>query len=191
MATGDLIPSAQLIGYFAKPTAVRPPWLKAPQVTEICSVADCISRLECDWISEWRHNELGFYDTPELAWSVVPEPLRAGCDLYAYAMLPVRFVGGVQEAFTIPGVNPVRRDGSFVRLGYDMVSREFEAGSGHSPLSCNGLAEEVPTNRHCLIATAAEAVAVGLTMEIPGQRLRGEPGPYHIVEVWRRPARLS
>ncbi len=81
-------------------------------------------------------------------------------------------------------------DGSFINLGYDLVSRECHTlvsptcggQFGHSPLSCNHLAESVPTNRYCLLDTAEEAFALAPTLESSGC----EPGPYHIVEVWRQ-----
>ena len=57
----------QLIGYFAKKTATRPDWLKAPSVEEICSVAGCISVGPEGWIDRWEHNDMWVFDTPELA----------------------------------------------------------------------------------------------------------------------------
>ena len=181
------IPEPTLIGYFAKRTMGRPHWLKAPQVEEICSASDCLSEGDrWDWIAEWSHNTMWVYDTPELAWSVVPQKLRAGCDLYAYRVFPVRYVHSQEQSFAVPVVNPVPMDASFVKLGYDLASRTYETEFEHSPLSCNHLAEEVPTNRYCLLETAEEAFALAPTLEVPGQPMRGEPGPYHIVEVWRQ-----
>lgn len=180
------IPEPKLIGYFARPNTKRIEWPKAEVVEEICNVSNCMSHGDWDWINEWRHNEMWVFDSPELALSVVPEEARSVCDVYGYRLYPVKFVKGTRQPFTITEVNPVRLDERFEKLGYDLVSRETESDFGHSPLSCNGLAAEVSTNRYCLLETAAEAFALAPTLEVPGQPLRGEPGPYHIVEVWRQ-----
>lgn len=190
-ATAD-IPEPTLIGYFAKLTTKRPDWLKAPQVNEICSASTCISRADWDWINEWKHNEIWLYDSPELALGVVPAETLNVCDLYAYRLYPVRFIKGSRKPFIFPEVKPVALNGSFEQLGFDLFSRTFESVSECapffecSPLSCNNLAAEVPTNRYCLLDTAEEAFALAPRMETPGETLRGEPGPYHVVEVWRQ-----
>jgi hypothetical protein len=51
--------TAVLVGYFAKRTQRHPEWPKAPQVEEIASVSDCLSKSPPDWIDYWRHNDLG------------------------------------------------------------------------------------------------------------------------------------
>ncbi len=63
--------------------------------------------------------------------------------------------------------------------GYDVVS--FSAGTSPecSPLSCNGLAKEIPTNRHCLLDSFEEAK--GLLEQ--GKFVKCEPGPYRIFAV--------
>ena len=67
------IPEPTLIGYFAKPTMKRPQRFEVPQVEEICCWAGCQINPLFDWIDEWRHNAEWVFNTPELAWSVVPE----------------------------------------------------------------------------------------------------------------------
>jgi len=188
------IPEPIMIGYFAKPVAKRPEGLKAPQIEEICSVSECVSGGDWDWINDWQHNAEWVFNTGELAWSVVPEPMRQDCRLFGYRLFPVRFRGGAIEPYPLPArsdaegmvFSPQPLDTSFERLGYDLVSRSCETSFECSPLSCNYLAEEVPTNRHCLLATAEEAFALAPTLDVPGKPMRGEPGPYHIVEVWRK-----
>ena len=191
------IPEPVLIGYFAKPVTSRPEWLKAEQVEEVCSWDACrIGRL-VDWIHLWRHNAEWVFSTPELAWSVVTEAVRSQCQLFGYRLYPVRFRLGVRESYQLPDYSeaevlgfapqwPEAMDCSFERLGYDLVPRNCEANFECSPLCCADLAVEVPTNRYCLLDTAEEAFALAPTLEVPGQPPRGEPGPYHIVEVWRR-----
>lgn len=159
----------------------RPDWLKAAAVDEVCSVSVCVSEDPDGWIDQWRHNEMGAYDTPELAWSVVPGPARSEFDLYAYWVFPLEFVEGQQCSFSLPPLHVRPLPASFERLGYDVVSRS----SGHyfecSPLSCNHMAEHVPTNRHCLVDDAETAFQLASEFEASGC----EPGPYYVVEVWR------
>ena len=178
----------KLIGYFARPTTRRTNWPHAETVEEICNASTCMSGCDWDWINEWRHNEMWMFDSPEIALEVVPVERRTGCDLYAYQLFPVRFVESQRESYVIPAVSPAPLDTSFERLGYDLVSRSQDNKFECSPLSCNDLAAEVPVNRHCLLDTAEAAFALAETIEIPGQPMRGEPGPYFIVEVWRRRA---
>lgn len=180
------IPDPTLIGYLAKPMMARPEGFNVQGVEEICSVATCIARGAIDWNSEFRQNEMWLFDSPELAWSAVPEAVRPQCGLYAYCLFPLRYYLGQRVPSTIPNVKPMPLDNSFIKLGYDLVSCEHGNQLDHSPLSCNGLGEEVPTNRYCLLERAEDAFAIAPTLEVPGQPLRGEPGPYHIVEVWRQ-----
>jgi hypothetical protein len=184
MSANDLQPT--LIGYFAKLNRKGTDWLKSVLVEEICSASHCMSGCEWDWINEWRHNELWVFDSPALALGVVPEEKRKKIDLYAYWLFSVRFIEGQREAFAIPEVNPVPMDESFENLGFDLVSRSCGNSFECSPLSCNGVAEVVPTNRYCLLDSFKGALALGPTLEAPGQPLRGEPGPYYIIEVWRQ-----
>jgi hypothetical protein len=170
------------IGYFLKRTVKRPDWLKNAGVEEICSVSSCISTVPDDGIDQWRHNELWVYDTEEIAWNVVPPEARHQFDLYAYFMFPVRFDGGREEPYELPPLNVQPLPSSFVRLGYDAVSRSTGNNFECSPLSCNYMAEHVPVNRYCLVDTEQEAFE--LAREFSAGNC--EPGPYYVVEVWKR-----
>ena len=180
------IPSPRLIGYFARSTTPRKDWPHTEVVEEICNVSTHMSACDWDWINEWRHNGMWMFDSPDLALEVVPVERRTGCDLYAYRLFPVRFVESRREPFAIPDVAPVPLDATFERLGYDLVSRSQDNCFECSPLSCNDLASEVPVNRYCLLDDAEAASALAETLEVAGQPMRREPGPYFVVEVWRR-----
>ena len=173
-------PAPILIGYFPKRRTQRPGWLEADAVREICSVSECMAAGPEGWIHAWKHNAWGVFDTPALAWGVVPEREREAFDLFAYAVYPARFVSGFKAALDvqIEGVAP--RDPSFLMLGYDIVSRgpnAFEC----SPLSCNGWAGEVGTNEWCLVDDLDEALRLASIAEASGC----EPGDYLVVQVWR------
>jgi hypothetical protein len=176
-----------LIGYFPKRTRKRPDWLEAAGVEEICSVSECVSEGPDDWIQRWLHNNLGVYNSPELAWRVVPEESRYEFDLYAYQMFPVKFVEGRQEPVDIPPLEIQALDGSFERLGYDIVSNSVGSGFECSPLSCNLMAKEVRVNSFCLVDECETAFQLAIKFEAGGC----EPGPYHVVEVWRQRSRTA
>ena len=169
-----------LIGYFPKRTMKRPEWLKATGVEELCSVSTCLSDGPNGWVDQWRHNEMWVYDTPELAFSVVPEATRKEFDLYAYKMFPVVFVVGKQQPFDIPNLHVQSLASSFERLGNDIVCKGG-CTFACSPLTCNHMAEHVAVNRQCLVEDAAAAFRLAAEFEAGGC----EPGPYCVVEVWR------
>jgi len=76
----------------------------------------------------------------------------------------------------------------FVRLGYDVCSRYAQSTLEHSPLSCNGYAEELGANHYGLFATFAAALAAAERFVAEGE---AEPGPYVVLEAWaeREPER--
>jgi hypothetical protein len=169
-------------GYFAKVVAPTPGWLDVHGVREICSVSRCISCGAEDWVEYWRHNEFGWYNAIEDAWSVVPVADRPRYKLFAYRMSTMRFRKGKPLEVPVPAdVHPDPISETFVSLGYDAVSKSMETVLGFecSPLSCNSMAEEIPANEYCLFATeaAAAASAQAFSVEEP------EPGDYYVVEV--------
>jgi hypothetical protein len=170
-----------LIGYFPKRTLRHPDWPEVAGVEEICSVSSCISEDPDEWIEKWRHNHFYVYDSPDLAWDIVREGERSEFDLYAYKLFPVMFESGQQKPFDISALNALPLPDSFVRLGFDVVSRNGGAAFECSPLSCNSMAEQIAVNRHCLIDDPATALQHAAEFEAVGC----EPGPYFVVEVWR------
>jgi hypothetical protein len=177
---GDSV-NPNLIGYFPTRTLKRPDWLNAPCVEEICSVSTSISNAPEGWIDQWRHNEMWVYDTPELVWSVVPQGVRKEFALYAYEIFPIIFDGDQQQPFHIPFLEVTPLPPSFERLGFDVVSRSCGTSFECSPLSCNHMAEHVLVTRHCLLSDAETA------FQLAAEFARGgcEPGPCHVVLVWR------
>jgi len=68
--------------------------------------------------------------------------------------------------------------------GFDVTSFVVHTSPECSPLSCNSLAEKIPTNRHCLFNTFDEAKSA-----IDNGMFAGaEPGPYRIIAVYSVPA---
>jgi hypothetical protein len=173
-------------GYFARRIEPRPDCLNAPGVREICSVSECISSGAEGWISAWRHNGFGWFNSVADALGVVPEPQQAEFRLFAYRIHREVFRGTQRTALSVPGdVRPEPLPGAFRSLGFDSASKSSEQGLSLecSPLSCNGLASELPVNEHCLFPTleAALAGAERFAVEQP------EPGEYYVVEVLEGP----
>jgi hypothetical protein len=174
-------------GYFLRRIAPKPDHLAVAGVREICSVSECISPGADNWISAWRHNGLGWFNRVTDAVSVVPEAQRREFRLFAYRMHPEVFRRDARAPFSPPGdVAPEPMPDGFRSLGYDSASKSSDAGLSLecSPLSCNGLAAELPVNEHCLFPSldAAIAGAQRFAAEQP------EPGDYYVVEVLEGPS---
>jgi hypothetical protein len=121
---------------------------------------------------------MGFYDTPQLAKSIVP-PGDAPYVLFAYKVYPLRFDDGKAVAVELPvTLHDTGLDG-FEFIGYDVVAKTYD-NFDCSPLSCNSAAADHPTNRHCLLDDRKDAVAFCLEASRGGY----EPGPYYLVEVY-------
>lgn len=142
-------------------------------------MSECLAARPAGWVNRWAHNELGFYDSPQLAWSVSSG--TGDISLFAYRLLAQRFVSGSQEPLEVPAVAPEEIHAPFVTLGFDVVSRSDSAFFECSPLSCNGLAAEIAVNRYCLLDSLRVAIefARRCSMEQP------EPGSYFVFEVSR------
>lgn len=173
-------------GYFARRVAQAPEHLRAPGVREICSVSECMSPGADGWIAAWRHNGLGWFNRVADAVGVVPEAQRGEFRLFAYRIHPDVFRGATRATLSLPGdVHPEPLPEGFRSIGFDSASRSSAQGLSLecSPLSCNGLATDLPVNEHCLFPSldAAIAGAQRFAAEQP------EPGDYYVVEVLEGP----
>ena len=177
------LPEAILVGYFPKKTATRPGWLENTQVQEICSVSLCISPGPDDWISHWKHNELGFYSTESSAWSIIADAVDR-FDLYAYKLYPFHCLNQQTESIACPSVSNNKLSPDFVFLGYDIITKSSSDFFECSPLSCNNGARDFPVNQYCLIDDEATALAVLQAIYRDGGY---EPGPYYLFQVYRKP----
>lgn len=183
-----------LVGYIAKNAVAPPGGLALPGVDDICSVSTCIAAAPDGHLESWSHNGLCLFDTVEKACRSIAGTANAQkFSVFAFKFLPEAYrapgtgatndESGFELAGPRPNCEPL--PAGFAFLGYDCVQTDFSrkiAGFGCSPLSCNGLAREIPVNRHCLIdgLNAAKAAARRFAGEQP------EPGDYYVVEVWRQ-----
>ena len=170
------------VGLFPKQTATAPDPLIPLGVMEVAAVSNCISAAPDDWIVQWKHNSLGFYDSEEIARSVIPSGAREPFDLYAYELFPMTYADELEPLAVEPAPGAVPADYEF--LGYDIVSRSIATFFECSLLSCNLAAQEFGANRHCLITELAPAYEAFLKMG--GSDAGYEPGPYFLFAVHRK-----
>jgi hypothetical protein len=105
--------------------------------------------------------------------------------MHAYRMLPTEWDEGDEKPFAIPLLDVEALPRDFQSVGFDVVSIETgTAGFGHSPLSCNHMAQEISTNADCLLDNIEVAKQTASTFSSGDV----EPGPYFVVEVMRRPS---
>ncbi len=122
--------------------------------------------------------------------------LEDGCSefrLFGYRLLPIIFdESGNQRNVAIDHLSDFNLSevlvapdlSGYVSLGYDVVGLPPSpyTGFGHSPLSCNGMAQQVSVNRFCLLEEIEDAFVAAKRFGVE----QPEPGPYVIVEVLSR-----
>jgi hypothetical protein len=176
------------LGYMAKRIVPSPVSLKAPNVKDIYSVSDCVNDNFFEgYVNAWRHNGFWLFDRPEIIveLAVAHAIDLSGMTLFFYEGFEQEFDGsewseirGNRFQLPVDVVLPATK-----RLeGFDVVtvwaenSPDFE----HSPLSCNGIAEDVRVNVHCLFDTMDEAKnAVDA-----GVFVGAEPGKLRMIAVY-------
>jgi hypothetical protein len=175
------------IGYMAKRIPQKPEWLKAPTVTNVYSVSGCVNDDFGDYGDDWKRNGWGFFDSPDCIQKLSREHSIELQDmqLFYYEAFELQFDEDEWRAFSPSDASYSDTDGiiapSYKRLdGYDVVTVLYAHGPECSPLSCNSLAEVVPTNSHCLFNTLEEA-QTGLNS---GQFAECEPGALRIFAVF-------
>jgi hypothetical protein len=174
------------IGYLAKRSVKRPEGLgdKMPQIADIYSVSSHVNDDFVDYIEFWKHNGYWLFDSPGLIREICEEhSIDLGESLlFFYEVYESEYDGSAWRPF-VPEPSIVTNVAlpSHKHLhGFDVVT--FFAGNSPecSPLSCNGLADELRTNSHSLFATVEEALQ---SLEA-GAFSAGEPGPYRIFAVY-------
>ena len=170
-------------GYLAKRISSKPEWLRAPQVTNIYSLSGCVSEDFADYVNFWKHNGFWLFDSPEVIRNVAQENSidLAGTALFYYEVYENEFDGktwrpyGPDPSFKTDVVVPTVK-----RLeGFDVVTFSNQNLPECSPLSCNHLAEKIPTNSHCLFDSFSDAEKYVRC----GDFNDSEPGPYRIFSV--------
>jgi hypothetical protein len=176
-------------GYMAKRVALRPDWIGSASVVDVFSVSGHVSEDFADYIDLWQHNGYWLFDSPAAIRRAARE---VGVDLgdtrlFYYEVYERQFDAASSQwapffperSFTTC-VAPPR----FSNLdGFDVVTFSVGTSPECSPLSCNSLAANVETNRHCLLDSferAEELLERGVFDHT-------EPGPYRIFAVHSLP----
>ena len=173
-------------GYLFKHVARRQSWLRAPQVADIYSLSGCISANFADYVQYWKHNGYWLFDAPAAMREIATANTidLAGATLFYYEVFAEEFDEDAKawRAFAPEASLPTKvAPPQSARLeGYDVATFWAKASPECSPLSCNGLAENLPVNRHCLFASLDEARRALDT----GRFDKSEPGPFRIFAVY-------
>jgi len=171
-------------GYMAKRVTTRPDWITAAHVSAIYSVSHCMSADFADYVNFWQHNGYWFFDSPQIIQKLAEEHALdlSGARLFYYEVHDREFDEGQwvefqpEPSFKTEVVVPARK----TLEGYDVVTFSVKTSAECSPLSCNGLADEIETNEHCLLKSLEGAQRL---LE-DGKFKNSEPGPYRIVAVY-------
>jgi len=134
-----------------------------------------------DYISLWKHNGYWLFDSPEIILAAARENSIdvTATTLFYYEVYELEFDGKSWNYFApnfpVNVTPPARKK----LEGFDVVTFFARSSPECSPLSCNSLAEQIPTNAHCLLASFEDAkknVSQGAFND-------SEPGPYRIFSV--------
>ena len=173
-------------GYMAKTVMAKPDWLQAPQVTDIYAVSGCMSKNFADYINYWQHNGWWLFDAPKLIQGLMAEHqiTAAALTYFYYEVYEQEYDQETRQWRPVAGEQDFTTDiqaPDFKRLeGYDIVSFYAQNAPECSLLSCNNLAREIPTNKHCLFNSFSDAKqAIDA-----GQFDNSEPGPLRIMAVY-------
>jgi hypothetical protein len=170
-----------LVGYFPQKSKSEPT-SPAAGVDEICCVPGCLTNEIEGWVNHWKHNDMFLFNDESTAWGLVQDSEKKHFDLYAYKMIPLAIRPGDTEPAVIPNLPVAPLNTDFENLGYDIQSRSDRSEYRCSPLLCNVKLGLCKANRHCLLDDRDQAIELAQKFERRGC----EPGPYFVMEVWRR-----
>lgn len=169
----------------AKRVVQRPDWIEANRIKDIYSVSSCISEDFADYIKLWKHNGYWLFNSPEIIDVIASENAIDMSDvrLFYYEQYEQEYDAdnhawrpyAPDDSFE----TKITKPGSTVLEGYDVVTFSCGTSPECSPLSCNGLAEKIATNSHCLL----DSLDTAKSLTEKGA-LNGEPGPYRIFAVY-------
>jgi hypothetical protein len=137
-----------------------------------------------DYVEHWKHNGYWLFNSPQVIREVAKEESvqLEETSLFYYEAHEMEFDDGrwtpwsPEPSFLTNVMPPPKKQ----LEGFDVVTFYAKSTPECSPLSCNGLAEELRTNTHCLFDSFGEAEA-GLNN---GAFKNSEPGPYRIFSVY-------
>jgi hypothetical protein len=176
-------------GYMYKRVALRPEWLQTDQVADIYSLSGCVSQYFAEYIKYWKHNGYWLFNSPNAMEEIAADAGSSLSDmtLFYYEVYEQELDEGSKEWVSVA---PEASFETNVLLpqekqlhGFDIVTFSCGTSPECSPLSCNGLAANVPVNSHCLFNSfeeAAQSLAGGVFNNT-------EPGPHRIFAIYTIP----
>ena len=153
-------------------------------IADVYSVSGCVNEDFADYIEYWKHNGHWVFDSPEIILNVARENSiqLEGTTLFYYEVHDMQFDGKAWSPYAVEPSLLTKVIPSQEKLleGFDVVTFYAKNAPECSPLSCNGLAKKIRTNKHCLLESFAEAHD---HLE-GGAFTNAEPGPYRIFAVY-------
>ena len=149
-------------------------------IIDIYSVSGCVSEDFTDYINYWKHNGYWFFDSPDIIKKIAKDNSidLSEVTFFYYEAYELEF--NEKENKWRPFKPELSFETNIVipkekyLEGYDVITFSAGTSSECSPLSCNSLAKEIPTNKHCLLNSFKEAKKY---LE-NGVFNDSEPGPY-------------
>jgi len=145
-------------------------------------------------VDRWDFNRSTCWNDEASALAAVPAASLPQFRVFCYRLVPILFATSgdprsvsIDELFpdSLPGLPNEPDLSSHQRFGYDIVQSPGKLsilGFGCSPLSCNGMADEIAVNRYCPLDELDNAFPVARRFGVE----RPEPGLYVIIEVLSR-----
>ncbi len=175
-------------GYLFKSINRLPHGLQVPaHVRQILSVSGCFSPMFADYIDHWLHNGLWLFDSPAaMAMIAKTSKLDLGSfTLFYYEIHALEYHEVTRSWVAVQPDGPVAvvAPPAKYRMGFDVVCHSQRNWPECSPLSCNGVCNQVVVNENCLFETLDDAKRA---LE-QGHFDRTETGPFRIYAVYTVP----
>ena len=173
-------------GYMARAISAKPEDLDLPGVDDIYSFSSCISDYFADYINFWAHNGYWLFDSPKIILDLASTHAinLNGAKLFFYQVYEFEWSehDRAWREFTPESSFPtsVVAPHKCHLEGFDVATFSNGNSAECSPLSCNGLAADMPVNTHCLISSFDNAKRF---LE-EGKFNNSEPGPFRIFAVY-------
>jgi len=170
-------------GYMAK-CVQKPKGFHVDGIADAYSVSGCRNEDFADYIEYWKHNGHWLFDSSEIIRNLAKENSIEldGTSLFYYEVHDMEFDGKSWSPYEAEPSLPtnVVPPQEKVLEGFEVVTFYAKNAPECSPLSCNGMAEEIRTNRHCLLESFGQAY----DRLNEGAFNNAEPGPYRIFAVY-------
>ena len=174
------------IGYLYKQVNDQVEWLKAEHVKDVYSLSGHVSANFADYINYWQHNGYWLFNSPGLIRQLAAEHsiTLSRLKLFYYEAYEREYDADSQEWYDFEPEASFDTDvvlpASKILEGFDVVTFSVGTSPECSPLSCNALAQMLPTNEHCLF----QSFDLAKSALEEGKFKNGEPGPYRIIAVF-------